>query len=264
MLRSFIGGDLFGEIFGSYPIKVLALHGWGRDHSDYATLLSRIAEDKEAALASDCGILVPDLPGFGATPPPVTAWGSQEYADLMARLLDSEVGEPVVVIGHSFGGRIAVKLAASRPDLVRSLVLTGAPLVRTAHLGNSGRQRRKQGRVAPVYRLGRRLYKMGIISEGYMENLRRKYGSYDYAHATGVMREILVRLLAENYADDLVGIACPTWLVWGAEDREVPLEVAMEVDKMIPETTLTELPGVGHLVPVEAGDALWEVVCKLL
>ncbi len=264
MLRSFLGGELFGEIFGVQPIKVLALHGWGRDHSDYAALLSKAADDKAAALASNCGILAPDLPGFGATPPPVTAWGSKEYADLMARLLDSEAGEPVVVIGHSFGGRVAVRLAVSRPDLVRSLVLTGAPLVRTAQLGNSGKRRRKQGGVTLAYRLGRRLYKIGIISDDYMEKLRRKYGSYDYAHATGVMREILVRQLGENYADDLMGIACPTWLVWGMEDREVPLEIAREVDKMIPGATLTELPGVGHLVPVEAADALWKVACKLL
>jgi pimeloyl-ACP methyl ester carboxylesterase len=262
MLRSFLGGELFGEVFGSQPIKMLALHGWGRDHSDYAGILPKATEGESRAesLASRCGLLVPDLPGFGVTPPPAAAWGSEEYAGLMARLLDTEVGEPVVVIGHSFGGRVAVRLAASRPDLVRSLVLTGAPLARATHNVGSGKRRR----IVPAYRLGRRLYRTGIINEDRMESLRRKYGSYDYVHATGIMREILVRLLAENYTDDLAAISCPTELVWGADDREVPLGVAREIAKAIPGATLRVLPGAGHLVPVEAAGALWEAAYNLL
>src|SRR5437764_447469 len=64
-----------------------------------------------------------DLPGFGATPPPASAWGSADYATAVADAID----EPMVILGHSLGGRVAAYLAALRPDLVRALVLTGAP-----------------------------------------------------------------------------------------------------------------------------------------
>ncbi len=260
MLQSFLGGELFGDIFGPRPINMLALHGWMRDHTDYAGILPEAIESNLASSTGCCGILAPDLPGFGATPPPATAWGSKEYADLVARLLDAEIGEPVVVIGHSFGGRVAVRLAVGRPDLVSSLVLTGAPLARVTQDSGHGKRRR----TTPAYRLGRKLNKIGIINDRRMEGLRRKYGSYDYAHATGIMRNILVRLLAENYEDDLSAIACPTEVVWGEDDRDVPLEVARVIAKTISGATLTVLPGVGHLVPVEAAGALWKAACNLL
>ncbi|HMO11870.1 MAG TPA: alpha/beta fold hydrolase, partial [Actinotalea sp.] len=63
-------------------------------------------------------------------PPPPTGWGTVEYADHLAEALAGT--GPYVVLGHSFGGRVAVRLAVRHPHLVRSLVVTGAPLVRAA------------------------------------------------------------------------------------------------------------------------------------
>ncbi|MDP9388251.1 MAG: alpha/beta hydrolase, partial [Actinomycetota bacterium] len=117
VLKAFAGGRLFGVAHGSGPASVLALHGWGRSAADF-----------DAALAGLDAVAL-DLPGFGATPPPPQAWGGAEYAAAVAPVLD-EMAPPVVVLGHSFGGRVAVHLAASRPPLVAGLVLAGVPLVR--------------------------------------------------------------------------------------------------------------------------------------
>src|SRR5580692_1025745 len=187
MLRSFAGGDLFGETWGVPPARVLALHGWRRTHSDFVGVLgpgSKIGPTSALAL---------DLPGFGASPPPPEAWGSADYAELIARVL-GEGGAglpeaPVVVLGHSFGGRVAVHLAASNPELVRALVLTGAPVAR----------REGPVRKPPVgFRLVRSAHRAHLVGEERMERARKRYGSADYAAAEGVMRQVLVRLLAER------------------------------------------------------------------
>src|ERR1700728_2913871 len=126
MLRSFAGGDLFGEIWGQPPARVLALHGWRRTHGDFLGVLG-----SGSSMGPSASIAL-DLPGFGASPPPPEAWGSAEYARLVARVLQEggpgAPAAPVVVLGHSFGGRVAVHLAASHPELVHALVLTGAPI----------------------------------------------------------------------------------------------------------------------------------------
>ena len=131
MLRSLAGGRLFGEVTGDGPPTVLALHGWRRTHGDFSAVLAP-PDGTSGERPGDDGrpldAVAPDLPGFGATPAPAEAWGSSEYAACVAELLDDMAG-PVVVIGHSFGGRVAVQLAAARPEAVRALVLTGVPLL---------------------------------------------------------------------------------------------------------------------------------------
>src|SRR5439155_18644068 len=116
---AFAGGRLFGERHGQGAPWVLALHGWDRTHADFDRTLQGV----------DAVAL--DLPGFGATPPPASAWGSADYATAVADAID----EPMVILGHSLGGRVAAYLAALRPDLVRALVLTGAPLYRATAAG---------------------------------------------------------------------------------------------------------------------------------
>jgi pimeloyl-ACP methyl ester carboxylesterase len=221
-------GSVFGERFGAGP--VLALHGWGRSRLDFASILRAT------------GGLAVDLPGFGATPPPAEALGAAGYAALLEPALDS-LGGPAVVVGHSFGGRVAVHLALRRPETVGALVLAGTPLVRL----QAGRRRVAAGYRA--LRAGRRLH---LVSEEAMERARQRHGSADYRSASGVMREILVRVIHESYEEQLAALTCPVDLVWGAEDREVPPTVAEKAVGMLRLGSLTILSGVGHDLPAEA------------
>ena len=233
MLRAFASGRLFGETFGSGPPWVLALHGWRRTHSDFA----RVLEGLDAVAV--------DLPGFGATPEPPEPWGSAEYAEAVADVL-ADVETPAVVLGHSFGGRVAVHLAASRPELVKALVLTGVPLRRT---GGSAKP-------ALAYRLGRALHRRGLLPEGRMEALRQKHGSEDYRAAHGVMRDVFVRVVNETYDDQLARIACPVELVWGDDDTAAPLAAAKWAAEVVRDAKLTVHAGAGHLTPLTIPDEL--------
>jgi pimeloyl-ACP methyl ester carboxylesterase len=243
MLRTFAGGAIFGEVWGAGTPEVLVLHGWARTHADFAAVVGP---------SSPGGALptwAPDLPGFGSTPPPPSAWGADDFAAALSPILEEDDGasRPVVVVGHSRGGCIAVALAASRPDLVRALVITAAPLV----VPPGG------GRRSPVsYRVARSLHRRGLIGEGRMERARQRHGSADYRAAHGIMRDVFVRLVNERYDEQLKELRCPVELVWGEDDNDVPVEVARAVSDMVPTARLTVVAGAGHLTPLTVPDVL--------
>lgn len=249
MLKAYAAGRLFGETYGDGPLAVLALHGWRRTHEDFAAALA----PGLAALDGPVASLALDLPGFGASPEPPQAWGSPEYASALEPVLES-LACPVVLVGHSFGGRVAVQLAARRPEVIRALVLTGVPLVR---LG-------RPPRPALGYRVVRGLARAGVIPASRLEAARERHGSEDYRAARGVMREVLVRLLGERYDEPLAQVACPVDLVWGAADTVTPPRIAEAAARLTASASCHLVPGVGHLTPLEAPTALRDTVARRL
>jgi pimeloyl-ACP methyl ester carboxylesterase len=214
------------ERFGSGPDRVLALHGWGRTRADWAPVLERT------------GGLALDLRGFGSAPAPGEGWNTENYAGDLLPLVES-LDRPVLV-GHSFGGRIAARIAANHPDVVGGLLLTGTPLVR-----RGGTSQPPLGfRLA---KLGRRI---GVISEVRMEAARNKYGSADYRNAHGVLRGVLVKTVNEQYDDVIAKLRDfpgRIELVWGEHDTAAPADLAAQLAERTG-GTLTVVPNAGHLL----------------
>ena len=238
MLTAFDNGRLFGAVSGAGRPWVLALHGWRRTHRDFDAVLAGV------------GALALDLPGFGASPPPPEGWGGAEYAKAVTAVLP-DMADRVVVLGHSFGGRVAVHLAAAEPDRIAAVVLTGVPLLRPPGTGSGGPLKPALG-----YRIGRALHARRLLSDDRMERLRQKYGSEDYRLATGVMRAVHVRAVNETYEEQLGRITCPVELVWGDDDTAAPLAVAEAAANLLHDARVTVVPGAGHLTPLTAPDAL--------
>ncbi|MGB8197705.1 MAG: alpha/beta hydrolase [Acidimicrobiales bacterium] len=248
MLRAYGDGTVFGEPFGVGPVRVIWLHGWGRRGQDFAVAASELARRGVASVALD-------LPGFGASPTPPHAGGARYYAELIEPVV-REIGDgPFVLVGHSFGGTVACVLAASHPEMVRDLVLTGAPVLR-----------QPSARRSPLaYRAIRWLHARQIVGDGRMEAARHRYGSRDYRNATGVMRDVLVISVNESYEEELVRLDAPVTLLWGASDTEVPPGVATRAAALLRTPhTLTVLDGIGHLVPTEAPAKLGDIVGALV
>ncbi len=243
MLRA-LGPDLFAETYGEGPLRVVFLHGWARRGRDFAAAATELAHRGVRSLALD-------LPGFGASAPPARGGGARDYAELVVPSLATALEEPVVLVGHSFGGTVATVIAARRPDLVRALVLTGAPVLRTPSAARSPWS----------YRLVRWAARRGLVGEERLERARQRHGSSDYRLASGVMREVLVAAVNESYEDELARLRVPVTLLWGASDGEIPVAVAERTVGILgAHARLRVLEGVGHLVPTEAPGALVEAV----
>ena len=247
MLRA-LGPDLFAETYGEGTVRVVWLHGWARRGHDFAAAASELAHRGVRSIALD-------LPGFGASAPPARAGGARAYAELVGPSLETTLEGPVVLVGHSFGGTVATVLAARRPELVRALVLTGAPVLRTPSAVRAPRS----------YRLVRWAARRGLVGEAHLERARQRHGSTDYRRASGVMREVLVASVNESYEDELAHLRVPVRLVWGALDAEITVDVAERAAALVGAgASLRVLAGVGHLVPTEAPGALVEVVQEAL
>jgi pimeloyl-ACP methyl ester carboxylesterase len=241
VLRSYLDGRLFADAFSDAP-PVIGLHGWERSRQDLTPIVERFH-----------GASI-DLPGFGASPEPPEPWGAEAYAALVAEAIE-QLGTRPVVLGHSMGGRVAVCLAAARPELVSGLVLTGVPqLLRSTSVAKS----------PLVYRLVKRFHAAGLLSPAVLERQREKYGSADYRAARGVMRDVLVTMVNEDYRDQLGAISCPVEMVWGETDTAAPLAMAREAVSLITNGTLTVLPGIGHDTPHDAPAELIEAVSRAL
>jgi pimeloyl-ACP methyl ester carboxylesterase len=240
-LGTFGGGRLWGTRYGRAAPWVLALHGWGRDHHDFDPVL-----DGLDAVALD-------LPGHGVAPEPPGPWSSAEYADWVAPALDDLDGGPVVLVGHSFGARVAVRLADGNgpaPGRVGALVLVGAPLAPPP--GAVARR-------APLaYRAGRALNRAGLVPEDRMERLRQRYGSADYRRASPMMRGVLVKAVAETaqaaYMPSVLSWARagrPLELVWGEQDDVAsPAGCRAALQGLAGTTSVrtTLVPGAAHLM----------------
>ena len=236
-LRTFLDGTLFAErqtTSDGRPL-VVALHGWRRDRHDLAPVVA----GREALLF--------DLPGHGASPPPSTVWGSSEYAAAVARALDSlALDRPVTVLGHSFGGRVGVHLAAERPDLVGGLVLAGVPLLRTS-----------PAFTPPIhYRVVRWAHRRKLVPDSAMERMRQRGGSEDYKAASGIMRDVFVKLVNETYEDQLRATKCPVAFVWGSRDAQAPVGIAEQARGMVATLAAYDVVDAGHDVHRDRPDAV--------
>lgn len=247
VLTSFAGAQIFGESYGTGKPVVLALHGWRRDHRDFTAMLTTPAPGLDA--------IAVDLPGFGGTPPPAEAWGSKRYAEALLPVL-ADMQDRVVVIGHSFGGRVGVHLAGIAPDRVAGLVLTGVPLFRATDAPS---------RSPFPFRLVKNLAGRGLVSQELLERYRQKYGSDDYRAATGVMRDVLVTLVGESYGDALSNVVCPVEMVWGGTDTVAPVVITSKINAALPHgANLVVCDGVGHMMPTSAPGELRAAIERLL
>jgi pimeloyl-ACP methyl ester carboxylesterase len=240
-LFSFVDGQVFAEVPADEPrMRVAYLHGWGRSRADFGTL-TRLRP----------GVAF-DLPGFGSSPPPLAAIGTVGYAELVSKALNELApGEQFVLVGHSFGGRVVLGLAASNPDQVHGIIVAGTPLFRT----NSRKPALK-------YRLARKLHRTHVLSDGRMERIRDRYGSADYRSSSGVMREILVRVVNESYEEQLRLLQCPTYFLWGRQDSAASIDNARQAVRLVDGATLCELNG-GHDVHLEHPEAFIKAIDRI-
>lgn len=199
---------------------VILLHGWGQN----IEMMKPIGDN----LADHYRITILDFPGFGESEEPKEAWDISMYAEMLEQLVKELKIKKPIVMGHSFGGRVAIRYSANNP--IEKLILFGSPCVRL---------QQKQPLKVRFLKKMKTLPGMDKIGE-YM----KKYiGSRDYKAASPMMRQILVNTVNEDLSSYACQIEEPTLLIWGENDTEAPLEEAKMVEKIMPDAGLIILPG---------------------
>ncbi len=217
---------------GDRSVPLLWLHGWGQSGACFTSLATACTRGVSAAI---------DFPGFGESPMPDTAWGSEEYARAVEALIRTGFHGKVCLIGHSFGARIAVQLAAKHPQLIAGIVLisgAGLPPRRSVW---------KRTRIAGIKSM---LRAAGIFDQCMDSKMRKRvsayFGSADY-NAAGALRPILVNVVNEDLSDIAARIDVPALLLYGEQDEETPPEMGERYRALIPHSELVVLPKFAHL-----------------
>jgi pimeloyl-ACP methyl ester carboxylesterase len=224
---------------GEMP-PLIMLHGWGQSLGSLWALGDLLSKSRQVHLI--------DLPGFGQSPKPSSDWGTDQYGDcLLDYLKDQKLGS-VDILGHSFGGRVALRMAAKDPARLRKLVLINA----------AGLQRDLKGKRAFRAKLARismtvckfldRSFGMSTFENWHVP----RFASIDYKNA-GEMRKIFVITVNEDLTEAASKVMQPVFLLWGEEDEEVPVEIAHRYHKLLANSQLTILPGKGHFPFVNEG-----------
>jgi pimeloyl-ACP methyl ester carboxylesterase len=216
---------------GSGP-PVLVLHGWGACIEAVMPIVT--------GLAPIATIYALDLPGAGETdPPPQQPWGVEDYQAFVASFMDALDIERASIVGHSNGGRIAIRMAATEPQRVQRLILVDSAGIRPK------RTFRYRRRVA-MAKLGKHAARLlGPPGERLRAALVGRAASADYL-AAGEMRPTLVRLVNTDLREHLPHVEASTLLVWGADDADTPLADGRLMERLIPDGGLVVFEHAGH------------------
>lgn len=213
---------------------VVLMHGWGCNRTTLASIEKVVRELGRP-------VVNVDFPGFGESSEPPSVWGVEEYNAAFTELMQKlGVGDDAVLLGHSFGGRVAL-LYASRHK-VGKLILVDAAGVKP---------RRSMKYYLKVYSFKAKKHLLRLLlgrqkAEERLNQLRAKAGSSDYASASPRMRQILSKVVNEDLKAVMPKIDAPTLLIWGENDTATPLSDARTMERLIPGAALVSFPGCGH------------------
>lgn len=221
-------------VIGAGP-PVLLLHGWGASMQLVEPLAQRLAPLGYRVYSLD-------LPGFGATPPPPTAWSVHDYANFVLAFLDHHALEQVLLFGHSFGGRLGLVLGAQQPARIVKMALANSAGVRT----QPSRADRTRLFVYHNALKALRQLRLSAQADALRDWYRSRYGSADYRAAHGVLRDTFVRIVSEDLLPYAARVQVSTLLFWGDCDTDTPLWQGRLLEQTIPDAGLVLWEGAGH------------------
>lgn len=228
---------------------VLLLHGWGSNLKSFAALIS--------LLKTKYRVLAIDYPGFGESDKLKTSFCVDDYCDIVVEFLKKLNVEKVILVGHSYGGRIILKLN-NRKDL--PFVIDKNVLIDAAGIID------KKDIVVKIkiaiYKIFKKIFiSLPVSSEKKEElvmKLRKKLGSSDYGTASKVMQETLVKSVNEDLTYCLDNMK-ESLIIWGDRDTATPMWMAKMMEERIKNSGLVLLKG-GHFSYIDDPNTFSRVI----
>ena len=217
----------------SATTRIIWLHGWGQNHQSLLPLANLFADEAENYLL--------DLPGFGETPAPNSAWGTIEYANWLIAWLQQLAKKPTVIVGHSFGGRVAIAAAESYAQEIHAIVLLAAAGLK---------RKRSMAFTIKAYllkKLARLCQGIDTIFHSQLKaRFSKNFGSRDYKASSGIMRHVFVKTIQEDLATLAANITRPALLIYGSRDTETPSQFGQTYQQLIKNSAYFALPDLDH------------------
>ena len=230
------GYNICYKITGDGPETAVMLQGWGTDLGIYDSVAN--------AINSKYRFVQFDLPGFGGSDEPKEPWNVDAYADFFCSFMQALGIKKATLIGHSYGGRVIIKLAAreSLPfEIDRIVLIDSAGIMPKRSFSYKLKVRR--------YKILKTILNTKLVYALFPELIddwRSRQGSADYRNASPVMRACLVMAVNEDLTELLPKVRQDTLLIWGSLDPDTPLADAKVMEEKIPSSGLAVIEGAGH------------------
>jgi pimeloyl-ACP methyl ester carboxylesterase len=208
-------------------------------------------------LSDEFTVVAWDAPGAGASSDPPKGFDLPDYADCLAGFIDAlGLGRPHVA-GLSFGGGLALQLYGRHPALPRTLVLASAYAGWAGSLPPEVVEQRLQ-QVSDFADLPPDHFVREVTPTLFSQSAPAEMVGEFTANASGFhpagLRAMARSIAEADLRDVLPRIDVPTLLLYGDRDVRAPVNVAEDLHAAIPASTLVVLPGIGHLINIEAGE----------
>ncbi len=226
--------DLLINYYSVLPEKknsgktIIFLHGWGVDSKLWLGLIPKLID-------RNYSLYFLDLPGFGQSQDPNTIYAINDYKKIVYEFIEKLNIKKTNLIGHSFGGRIALKIASENPDFLEKIVLVDA-----AGVVHNSRKKKIMAIISkfikPIFMpsfmqpLRKRFY-MSIGSE-YLENIK--------------LSKIFSKVVMEDLSPFFSKIKKQVLIIWGEDDKITPLDDGKLMNKIITKSKLVILKRAGH------------------
>ncbi|RKM58724.1 alpha/beta hydrolase [Butyrivibrio sp. CB08] len=227
---------------GQGPLLVM-LHGWGSNIDLFSQVINFTRKGYHTVAM--------DMPGFGKSDEPKEPMNVDDYVNFVLDFIKTLYPEEkeIIFLGHSMGGRIIIKLASGIHDGRIESSFTIPKVILTDSAGIIPVKTEAQKKRTRRYKFYKNLItKTGIAKAfpGTLDALQKKFGSADYAAASQVMRQSLVKVVNEDLEPYMPSVTMPVLLIWGDKDTATPLSDGQKMEKLMPEAGLAVIEGAGH------------------
>ena len=216
--------------------SILLLHGWGADIRYFKKTIETLKKKYR--------VVAFDLPNFGLSGELKRSFNVDDYCDIVIKFLKFLNIKNVALIGHSYGGRIIIKLNTKNLENIN--------IVKNVLIDSAGIKHKlsfvKKTRVLIYKFLKKCIYIIPNkkIREKCFDNLKKRFGSSDYKNATKFLRETMVKSINEDLTPYLKNIKKETLIIWGENDTDTPIADAKIMEREIENSGLVILKNTSH------------------
>lgn len=217
---------------------IIILHGWGSRIEKWQPLKKELEK-------AGFEVFLPYLPGFGQAKPPKKPWSVSDYVNWLKNYLKEKSLKNYFLIGHSFGGRLAIKLASQKPTGLKGLILINSA-------GIKPRNYFKRLIFFILAKVGKIIFLLPpfcFLAYSARKTLYQLAREKDYFKTRGVMRATFKKVISEDLKGYLRKIKTPTLILWGKKDSSTPLQDGELMARFIPGSRLFVFPKAGHSLP---------------
>ncbi|MBU3895909.1 alpha/beta hydrolase [Patescibacteria group bacterium] len=224
---------------------LVILHGWKSSPEKWVAVKGEIAK-------AGIKVIIPDLPGFKN--PLSKPWNLDDYALWFHSFVASQNISQFYLLGHSFGGRMAIKIASKNPQNIQAVILVSSAGIKRV----IGFWKKIVMRIAKGFRI---LNRFSLLRRFFYKFIVRQT---DYVNTSGHLTETFKNIINEDLEPRLKEIKLPVCLVWGKADKITPLSDAHIMKEKIANSQLFEMDGIGHAPYLENPKALARLILDFI